>query len=59
MKIGLKIALQLFRQLQVVQEIKVLRASVSQREREKAEKATLKVQEKLIKSKARPSLHDS
>ena len=37
---------------QVVQEIKILRASVSQREREKAERATLKEQEKLVKAKA-------
>lgn len=41
------------RTLQVVQEIKVLRASVSQRERERAERATLKQQEKLTKAKVR------
>ena len=38
---------------QVVQEIKVLRSSVSQREKEKAERATLVVQERLVKAKAR------
>ena len=37
--------------VQVVQEIKVLRASVSARERERAERATLKEQEKLTKAK--------
>jgi hypothetical protein len=37
----------------VVQEIKVLRASVSQREKEKAERATLVQQERLVKAKAR------
>lgn len=43
--------------LQVVQEIKVLRASVSQREREKAERATLKEQERLIKAKVENRCH--
>lgn len=38
---------------QVVQEIKVLRSSVSQREKEKAERATLVVQERLVKAKVR------
>ena len=38
---------------QVVQEIKVLRSSVSQREKEKAERATLVVQDRLVKAKAR------
>ena len=37
--------------LKVVQEIKVLRSSVSQREKEQAERATLVQQERLIKSK--------
>lgn len=37
--------------LQVVQEIKILRSNVSQREREKAERATLVTQERLVKSK--------
>jgi len=41
--------------LQVVQEIKVLRSSVSQREKERAERATLVQQERLIKAKVRPS----
>lgn len=36
---------------QVVQEIKVLRSGVSQRERERAERATLVEQERLIKAK--------
>ncbi|CAL8465250.1 g4785 [Coccomyxa elongata] len=37
----------------VVQEIKVLRSSVSQREKERAERATLVQQERLIKAKGR------
>ena len=37
--------------LQVVQEIKVLRSNISAREREKAERATLVQQDKLIKAK--------
>ena len=37
--------------LKVVQEIKVLRSSVSQREREQAERANLVQQERLVKSK--------
>lgn len=41
------------RRLQVVQEIKILRSNVSQREREKAERATLVTQERLVKSKVR------
>ena len=41
---------------QVVQEIKVLRSSVSQREKEKAERATLVEQERLVKAKARVPL---
>ena len=40
----------------VVQEIKVLRSSVGQREKEKAERATLVQQERLIKSKVWVSL---
>ena len=36
--------------LQVVQEIKMLRGSITQREKEKAERATLVQQERLIKS---------
>ena len=39
---------------QVVQEIKILRSNVSQREREKAERATLVTQERLVKSKVAP-----
>lgn len=35
----------------MVQEIKVLRSSVSQREKERAERATLVQQERLIKAK--------
>lgn len=42
---------------QVVQEIKMLRANVSQREREKAERATLKEQERLIKAKVATAPH--
>ena len=41
---------------QVVQEIKVLRAGVSAKEREKAERATLKEQERLVKAKVRLSI---
>lgn len=41
--------------LQVVQEIKVLRSSVSQREKERAERATLVQQERLVKAKVRHS----
>jgi len=37
--------------VQVVQEIKVLRAGVTAKEREKAERATLKEQERLVKAK--------
>jgi len=37
--------------VRVVQEIKVLRSNVSQREREQAERATLVQQERLVKSK--------
>lgn len=37
----------------MVQEIKILRSNVSQREREKAERATLVTQERLVKSKVR------
>jgi hypothetical protein len=44
------------RSLQVVQEIKVLRSSVSQREKERAERATLVQQERLIKAKVRAAL---
>ncbi len=40
--------------VRVVQEIKVLRSNVSQREREQAERATLVQQERLIKSKVAP-----
>ena len=39
--------------LQVVQEIKVLRSSVTAHEREVAERATLVTQERLVKAKAR------
>lgn len=39
------------RRVQIVQEIKVLRSSVSQREKERAERATLVQQERLIKAK--------
>lgn len=39
--------------VRVVQEIKVLRSNVSQREREQAERATLVQQERLVKSKGR------
>ena len=39
--------------MQVVQEIKIMRSNVSQREREKAERATLVTQERLVKSKVR------
>ncbi len=35
----------------MVQEIKVLRSSVSQREKERAERATLVQQERLVKAK--------
>ena len=38
-----------------MQEIKILRSNVSQREREKAERATLVTQERLVKSKVRIS----
>lgn len=41
----------------VVQEIKVLRSSVGQREKEQAERATLVQQERLIKSKVWPCLY--
>ena len=41
------------RSTQVVQEIKVLRSSVSQREKERAERATLVQQERLVKAKVR------
>lgn len=40
----------------VVQEIKSLRSQVQQREKERAERATLVQQEKLVKSKVRKSL---
>lgn len=39
----------------VVQEIKALRSAVQQREKEKAERATLVQQEKLVRGKVRPS----
>ncbi len=39
--------------VQVVQEIKSLRSNVSQREKEKAERATLVQQERLVKAKVR------
>ena len=43
----------------MVQEIKSLRSNVSQREKEKAERATLVQQERLVKAKVRrpPALH--
>lgn len=44
---------------QIVQEIKVMRSAVSTREREKAERATLVEQEKLIKSKVRLLLYQT
>ena len=40
--------------MQVVQEVKALRTAVTQRERERAERATLVQQESLIKAKVRP-----
>lgn len=40
---------------QVVQEIKVLRSAVFQRNKERAERATLVTQEKLTKGKVRGS----
>ena len=43
--------------VRVVQEIKVLISNVRQREREQAERATLVQQERLIKSKVLPLLH--
>lgn len=39
----------------VVQEIKALRSSVQQREKERAERATLVQQEKLVRGKVRPA----
>jgi nucleosome binding factor SPN SPT16 subunit len=45
--------------MQVVQEIKVLRSSVSQREKEQAERATLVQQEKLLKSRVGSQLRIS
>ena len=42
---------------QVVQEIKVLRGSVLQRERESAERATLVRQEKLVRAKVQSLCH--
>jgi nucleosome binding factor SPN SPT16 subunit len=41
----------------VVQEIKVLRSSVSQREKERAERATLVQQERLVKAKVSSMEH--
>ena len=42
--------------LQVVQEIKVMRSSVTAREKERAERATLVQQEKLSKAKVLPAV---